>query len=214
MPRDPELIYDVKDNKLMMKRAIKGAFYGVLSILIINYLIFCLEDDSLLSRTEIFQYYSHGSVFNDIVGLWAVSFTPISSLNTINPAWVEDVIIYLAPGLVAGLFIAVNVKSVKWAPVAGLFFIMWGILLPMVFILILPLFGSMVDPTAINSSLISAFSDVYTNFNAFYSGIITLLDNIYLGWCIAGTLEIAGLATVTALPLSLLFGVLNSLFSR
>lgn len=213
MPRDPELIYDVKDNKMMMKRAIKGAFYAVISILIINYLIFCLEDDSLLSRAEIFQYYAHGSVFNDIVGLWAVSFTPITSLEVVAPAWVEDVIIYLAPALVAGLFMAVNVKSVKWAPVAGLFFVMWGILLPMIFVLIFPLF-SIVDPTAINASLISAFSDVYTNFNAFYSGIIGLVDSIFLGWCISGTLELAGIATVISLPLALLFNVLNNLFSR
>ncbi|MHA1340471.1 MAG: hypothetical protein ACTSRZ_09610 [Promethearchaeota archaeon] len=213
MPREPRLIFDVKDNKEMLKKAIKGAFFGVCSILIINYLIFCLEDESLLARTTIFTSYSQGSIYNEVLGLWAVSFTPISSLSVIVPDWFENFYIYLASPIIAGFFIALNVKSVKWALVGGIFFIVWSVLLSMVFILILPWFG-IVDPASINASLISAFSDVYNSFNAFYLSLVSITNSVFLGWSIAGSIELAGVATVIALPLSLLFGVLQALFSK
>jgi len=213
MPKERRLIFDVKDNKEMMKKAIKGAFFAVASILIINYLIFCIEDDSLLARTAIFTPYSQGSIFNEVLGLWAVSFTPISSFSLIVPEWMEDFYIYLAPAIVAGFLISLNVKSVKWALVGGIFFIVWAIVLSMIFILVLPWFG-IVDPASINASLISAYSDVYTSFNGFYLTLINLTNSIFLGWTIAGSIELAGVSTVIALPLALLFNVLQSLFSK
>lgn len=213
MPKERRLIFDVKDNKAEMLKALKGGFLGCTIMLFINYLIYCLEDASLFSRCAIFSYYSHGSVFNDVLGLWAVSFTPISSLSIIAPEWVEDFYIYLAPAMVGGLFIAINTKNPKWSLVSGLFFLMWGILLPLIFAYILPWFG-IVDPTAINSSLISAFPDVYTNFNGVYTFFINTFQSVFLGWCFAGSIEYAGLATAIALPLSLLFGVLKALFSK
>jgi hypothetical protein len=212
MPRERNL-YDIVDAKVMLQKALLGSFLGVLAITFISYLVFCLEDASILSRTGIFTPYSHGNPINEVLGYWAVSFTPITSLETIVPDWTDDFYIYLAPAMVAGLAIALKTKSIKWSLVGGVFFIMWGILLPLVFMFILPIFG-LVDPTSINASLVSGYGDVYGSFNGFYTGIITMFQSVFLGWVIAGTLETAAVVTVVSLPFALIFGVLQKLFSR
>ena len=212
MPKE-RLLFDIEDSKERMGKAIIGSFLAVLSILFIQYLIYCLEDNALLSMTNVFTYYSHGEMSNEILGLWAVSFTPISSLGTIAPEWFNDWILFIAPAMIAGLCIAVKTKSVKWSLVGGLFFILWGILLPMIFVYILPIFG-IVDPTSVNSGLISAYSGVYEGFNPFYLSIINLFQSVFMGWCIAGSIELAGLAVIFAIPFSLIFGILQKLFQK
>ncbi|MHA1871680.1 MAG: hypothetical protein ACTSU2_10035 [Promethearchaeota archaeon] len=207
------LIYNVEDSKEMMGKALVGSFLGVLSILFTAYIIYCFEDKSILTRATIFNYYAQGNSLNEILGLWAVSFTPISSLGTIAPDWIDDWFYYIAPCLVAGLAIAIKTKSVKWSLVGGLYFIVWGTVLPMVFIYILPIFG-LSDPSSINASLISAYSDVYHSFPGVYQGIINLFQSIYLGWCIAGSIEIGLVSLIFSLPLALIFNVLSKLFSK
>ena len=101
----PEQLFAETDVREMWYKSIVAGFIGSCSMVFISYLIYCFTSSSILEWTFIFTAYSNGNVFNEFVGLWTATFTPISGFNSFLPKWLNDWYLYLAPTLVASLIV-------------------------------------------------------------------------------------------------------------
>ncbi len=193
--------YDTKEMREKFTAAIVGGFFAVIVFYIATFLVSCLEDTVYATMTDAYSTYSNGSPLNEVLALWAVAFTPLTELNNIQPAWVDDWLYYLLPCLLSGLIIVVSGKGIKYSLVAGFFFMFWGIILPVIYTLFLPLFFN-VSPTSFNAALATSFApwlyaDTFTNF-------FTNLTSLYLGWSFAGAIQLGGVSFLFAMPFALL----------
>ncbi|GAB4324298.1 MAG: hypothetical protein Kow0069_29840 [Promethearchaeota archaeon] len=213
LPERKRYLDAYEDVRKQFRNAIGGGFLAVLAIFVINYALSFFEDNFISEYVQTFEVYSAGQGVNEVLGFWGMSFTPISALNVLNPTWVDDWIVYLAPPLVAGLVIALATRSLKYCLIGSLWFVVWGMVLPLVFVFVLPLFGSIsffeaVNPMSLNGALISVFQDVLAS-----NGLVVVFKEMtsspYLGWVMAGTLEIGGIVTLFSLPFGAIFSLLK-----
>lgn len=193
--------YDTKEMREKLTTAIIGGFFAVIVFYIATFLVSCLEDTIYATMTDSYTVYSNGNPLNEVLALWAVAFTPISQMNLINSAWIEDWLFYLIPAIIAGLVLVVAGKGIKYTLVAAFFFAFWGFILPVIFTLFLPLFFN-VSPTSFDAALATSFApwlhaDIFTNFFMSFS-------SLYLGWSFAGAVQYAQLALLIAMGPALL----------
>ena len=199
--------YDSKETTEKMRGAIAGAFFAIALFYIVTFLISCIQTNIYGQMIDPYSTYSNGSSFNEVLALWAVAFTPITQLNLIQPNWPNDWLIYLAPCLAGGLILAWAGRGIKYTIIATAFFVFWGFVLPVIYVLLVPLFFN-VSPPSFNAALATGFqttlfSDSFTNF-------FTSWSNLYLGWCFAGAIQLAAFSFLFALP----FALIVDLFKR
>ncbi len=192
--------YDTKDMREKLTSAIVGGLFAIVTLTIMAFLVSCISDTVYATMTEPFSVYSNGSALNEVLSLWAVAVTPFTQLNLIDPTWIADWLYYLLPCAISGVILVAFGKGIKYTLVAGLFFIFWGFLLPVIFTLFLPLFFN-VSPTSFNAALATSFpltlrADPLTN-------IFIDFSSLYLGWSFSGAIQMAAASLVVALPLAL-----------
>jgi hypothetical protein len=204
-----ELLFEETDVRAMWYKSIIAGLVGCLSMVFIAYLIYCFSSKSILSLTTVFSVYSNGNVFNEFVGLWTATFTPISGLNSFVPGWLNDWYLYLAPVVVAALIIGVSVKNLKYSFLGVIFFIFFSILIPLIFLFILPMFN-LLDPSSIDGGLIAAYPSVVSGLWSLPQWVMNISHSVFLGWNVAGGIELG----LFALPFTLVFSIIFSIFAR
>ncbi len=217
MPKE-RLIHDIEDTREKLTKTMRASFFSVLSIFFIAYIISCIDGilylNSPITNSKPFENYSQGLILNEILGVWILAFTPITSFNDITSSWLEALPVFLGPTIFAAIILAIKTKSVKWTVIGGFFFMVWGILFALVFAYILPIFN-LVSITSINGAIITAYGNVYVTFNPIYRWICDgLFSSVFVGWCVAGSIELGLAAMGIALIVSFIFDLFRLLKKR
>jgi len=98
----------------------------------------------------------------------------------------------------AGVFLGLVVKRFKTALLGGVFFVFWGVVLPILFVFVFSIFG-MFDPPLLDAVLYGILHEPLDAWN--YNWLMQIFNNnLFIAWSIAGTLELAIIITVIALP--------------
>lgn len=208
-----EQLYEEVDVRLMWYRAILAGFLATLSMIIISYLIYCFTDDSILTRTYIFTIYSNGNVMNEVIGIWTVTYTPITAFNSLVEDWLDNWYLHFAPTIFASVFIGGMVKNVKYSLLGVFFFFFFSMILPFIFLVFLPVFNVM-DPSSVDGGLISAYPTVIANFTTVSTYFSGLTHCIFLGWTVQGSIELALLATPFTMIFAIIFSIVSKIFSK
>ncbi|MGQ4873794.1 MAG: hypothetical protein ACP6IY_06960 [Promethearchaeia archaeon] len=179
-------------------RAVGGGLIGVLSIVAITYILWgIITTTSILYAGNIFDVMSMGNGFNSLMGVWALSFTPLTSLNAINENWVDSWYYYLMPAILAGLFMGITCKRIGTSILGGIFFIFWGITIPIIFVFVLSTLG-ICDPVIVDSALASLLDEPLKKWN--FDNLLSFFQgNIFLTWSIIGTIELAIIVIIIAI---------------
>ncbi|MHA1732704.1 MAG: hypothetical protein ACTSU5_12235 [Promethearchaeota archaeon] len=214
LPERKRYLEKYEDVRKQWRDAIVGAFIAVILVFVINYVVSYFEDNALTGYIQLMEVYSGGQGINEVLGFWALSFTPISALNQVAPTWMDNWYLYLAPILVAGIVIAISTKSFKYSMIGGIWFILWAIILPLTFVIILPLFSGIsfmetVNPMSVNAMLISIFQDTLAT-NQIVTFFKILTGSPFLGWCFGGALELGAVVILFAIPFGAIFSILKS----
>ena len=204
-----EQLFAETDVREMWYKSIVAGFIGSCSMVFISYLIYCFTSSSILERTFIFTAYSNGNVFNEFVGLWTATFTPISGFNSFLPKWLNDWYLYLAPTLVASLIVGGYVKNIKYSLLGVVFFVFFSILIPFIFLEVLPVFN-LLDPSAIDGGLLSAYPGVVNGLWLIPAWVASITHSIFVGSCTGGALELG----LFMLPFTFVFAIVFSILSR
>lgn len=216
LPERKRYLDAYSDPRKQFGRAIMGGFVAVLAVFFVTYVLGMFSDNLLGDYIHIFGIYSGGSGSNEVVGYWALAYTPISSLNIIEPTWMDDWFTYLGPVMIGGVIIALATRSFKYCLVGGFWFIVWAMLLPALFIVVFPFFGGnaliqeQITPMGLNGAMISIFHDILTgdDFVVFFK---FLTNSPYLGWCMAGALQLGAVALLFSLPFGAIFSLLRTI---
>jgi hypothetical protein len=201
------------DVREMIYKAMTAGFIACISMMFIAYIIYCFEDSSFFTRTLIFTAYSQGNVMNEAIGLWTVAYTPVSAYTSLDADWLDSWYIHLAPTMVASLIIGMQVKNLKFSLLGVFFFIMFAVILPAVFLVLLPVFG-IVDPSSIDAGLISAFPSVVDNWTGAQAVISEGTSSIFFAWCFGGAFELGLIASIFVIPFSVIFAILKAVFGK
>ena len=204
---------DTIDVRQMWYKSIVSGIIASIMLLLFSYFFYAFKLGSFFDRTFIFTYYSQGKPINEIIGLWAVTYTPISSFSVLNPDWIDDWVRYLGPTILSAVIIGGMTKNVRYALLGCFFFGFAGIMFTFTFMSILPLFG-IVDTATIDAGIIAAFPNVIDSFNGFYTWVLRTTNSVYFGWSFAGSLELALFSIIVAVPASIVASILNSLFEK
>jgi hypothetical protein len=207
-----ELFAEV-DVREMWYKSILAGFLACSSMVFIAYIVYAFNGDSFFNRTNIFSAYSNGNVVNEFVSLWAVTFTPVSSFRYLDPEWLDSWYIHLAPTIFAALLIGMQVRNLKYSFLALIFFVMFAVLIPMAYLIIFPVF-ELVDPSAVDAGLISAFPAVTRNWSGYLTTIAEGTSSIFFAWCVGGAFELALVAVIFIIPFSIIFTVLHMVFGK
>ena len=194
-------------------KAISAGFIASIFMVIVGYLLYCFTDDTILSRTAIFTAYSNGNVFNEVMGMYTVTYTPITALEGIVPDWSDDWYLHLMPTLFAAVLMGGIVKKTKYVILSAGFFIFFGIILPFAYLTILPVFD-LLDPSSVDGSLLSAYPTVIESLWLVPRWIADNTHSVFVGWCVGGAIELGLFAMVFAIVLGWVFGILSRLFTR
>ena len=201
------------DVRNMWYRAIAGGIVASIMLLFFNYFFYAFGAGSFFDQTFLLTYYSQGKPINEVIGLWAVTYTPLSSFSILDPKWVDDWFSYLGPTMLSAVIIGGFTKNVRYSILGCFFFGLSGIMLAFTFMSVLPFFGVM-DPTTIDAGLIATFPNVIENFNQFYSWVYLNSNSVYFGWSVAGSIELSMFAILVAVPSSIVANIINSLFEK
>jgi len=181
-------------------RAAGGGLLGVLSVVALTYILWgIITDNSILYAGSMIDMLSMGNGFNALMGVWALAFTPLTSLNSINKFWMDNFIYTLIPVLVAGVTIGITTKRIATAILGGIFFIFWGIIIPVLFVYVFSVFG-VCDPAIVDSILVGILNKPLDNWN--YDWLFPLFgNNIFIAWSVAGSIELGLIAIIIAIPI-------------
>ncbi len=213
LPDRKRYLEKYEDVRKQWRDAILGAFIAVFTIFVITYAFSYFSDNVISQYINLMEIYSAGQGVNEVMGFWALSYTPVSALNIVSPEWMDEWYMFLAPALVAGLIISVFTKSLKYSLVGGLWFVIFAMILPLFFVIMVPLFGSWfsfetINPMSLNAMLLSIFQDVLAE-NAMVAFFNMTLNSPFLGWCMAGALELGGVVILFSIPFSAIFTILK-----
>jgi len=176
-----------------MLRAVGGGLMGVLAQIALTYILWGIAtDESILYAGFIIDVSSMGNPFNALAGVWALSFTPLTVIDKIMLNWTDLWLYIFIPILVAGVIVGITGKRLFTCLIGGLFFIFWGIMIPLIMTYMLSIFGIM-DPAIIDGFLFPLLNEPMSNWN--YGWLYNLFNNIFVSWSIAGTLEIGLIVT-------------------
>jgi len=190
-------------------RAAGGGLIGILVIVALTYIMWgILTDESILYAGAMIDTLSMGNAFNSLLGVWALAFTPLTSIGHIITNWGEIWYYTIIPILIAGLIIGLTTKRFSTAILGGIFFMFWGIVLPIMFVYIFSVF-SIFDPTLLDSLLVGMLNGPLDQWN--YEWLLPIFNNnIFLTWTAAGALEygliVTGIAIIISLPIQLIKG--------
>ncbi len=201
------------DIRNMWYRAIAGGIIASIMLLFFNYFFYAFGAGSFFDNTYLLTYYSQGKPINEVIGLWAVAYSPLSSFAVLNPKWVDDWFSYLGPTMLSAVIIGGFTKNVRYSILGCFFFGLSGIMLAFTFMSVFPFFGVM-DPTTIDAGLIATFPNVIENFNEFYTWIYLTANSVYFGWSVAGSIELGLFAILVAVPSSIVANIISSLFEK
>ena len=203
-PKKPTSFQRYEEPKKMMINAIGGSFLAVLSLVFFNYIFWGFSDENLINKAVMLDNLSLGNPFNAVMGIWALSFTPFTALAVLAPAWFTEWYWFMIPLIVAGLIMAISTKRIGYTLISGVFFIFWAIVLPLIFVLVLPLFG-VGDPIVVDLALTGILDDAISNWTPLHYWINSIFNNVFLTWCFFGAIELGLFVILVALPFALLF---------
>ncbi len=205
-----EQLFAETDVREMWYKSIVAGFIGSCSMVFISYLIYCFTSSSILERTFIFTAYSNGNVFNEFVGLWTATFTPISGFNSFLPKWLNDWYLYLAPTLVASLIVGGYVKNIKYSLLGVVFFVFFSILIPFIFLEV----TTCVQPVGFQALLMEvSYPRIRGLLMVLWlipAWVASITHSIFVGWCTGGALELG----LFMLPFTFVFAIVFSILSR
>jgi hypothetical protein len=193
-------LVDLPEPSEAIMRAVGSGFLGVLAVVCWTYVLWGIaQDDNILHAGAMIDQLSMGNPFNALLGVWSLSFTPLTSINYIIPNWGDIFYYTLIPLLIAGILIGVITKRLKLAILGGLFFIFWGIVLPVLSVFILPIIG-LFDPTLVDSVLIGILAGPLSEWN--YDWLMPIFgNNLFVSWSAAGAIEVGLVVMIIALPI-------------
>ena len=196
------------DPSQQILRAAGGGLLGVFTVVALTYVLWgIITEESLLYAGAMIDTLSMGDGFNSLLGVWALSFSPLTSLNDLYPNWMDIWYYILIPIIIAGLVMALITKRISTSILGGVFFIFWGITLPILFVYVLPVFG-IGDPPLINSILYGILNETIENW--LYGGLFDLTgENLFLSWIIAGTIEYSIIVILVSLPFSAIIQIIS-----
>ncbi len=194
-------------------RAVGGGFLGVLSVVALTYALWgFITEDSIMVVGAMFDVLSMGKGFNAFLGVWALAFTPLTSLEVLDPNWTDNLLLALLPILFAGVIIGTTTRRIGTAILGGVFFVFWGVVLPILFVYVFSIFG-VSDPALLDAILISLFEEPLKNW-PFDLLMYIFNDNIFISWSVAGTLEMSLIVTIVALPFAGIIQLLGKIFKK
>ncbi len=208
-PKKPKSYKRYDEPRKLMISAVGGGFLAVLSIVFLTYIFWHLTGESLIHMSEMLDNLSKGNTINAVLGIWALSFTPFTSLGVLAPNWVNDWYFFIIPVIVSGLIIALSTKKIAYTLVTGFFFIFWAIVMPLIFFFIFPLFG-LCDPVIVDAVLAAILEDAIASWTPVHLWLNSILNSVFLTWCISGAIEIGLLSMLMSLPFALLFHFIKS----
>jgi len=188
-------------------RAAGSGLLGVLAVTAITYVFWgILTSDSILYAGAMIDFLSMGNTVNGMMGVWALSFTPLTSISVIMPNWADIWYWTLIPLLLSGLLMALLCKRIKIALLGGVFFIFWGFVIPVLGVFILGVFG-IADPVILDSALLGILGEPMSSWN--YGWIMPFFNNnIFISWSGAGAIELGlivmGFAVLFSAPIQAL----------
>jgi len=190
-------------------RAAGSGLLGVLAVTAVTYVFWgILTSDSILYAGTMIDFLSMGNMVNGMMGVWALSFTPLTSISVIIPNWTDIWYWTLVPLLLSGLLMALLCKRIKIGLLGGVFFIFWGFVIPMFGVFILGVFG-ITDPVILDSALSGILGEPMSSWN--YDWLMPFFsNNIFISWSAAGAIE-AGLIVT---GITVLFTALIQLVSK
>ena len=189
-------------------RAVGGGFLGVLAIVVWTYVLWGISsDNNIIYAGVMIDQMSMGNPFNAMIGVWALSFTPLTSINEIIPNWGDVWYYTFIPLLIAGLLVATFTKRIKLALLGGLFFAFWGIVLPVLSVYILAVIG-LFDPAIVDGILIGILAQPLEKAWLAPNLMAIFGNNLFIGWSAAGAIEATLIVTligvILAAPIQLL----------
>ncbi len=210
--KKPKLSRIIEPRKKLV-RAVGGGLLGVLSVVALTYAMWgFITEDSIMTVGVMFDVLSMGNSFNAFLGVWAISFTPLTSLYYLKPNWMDNLLMTLIPIAFAGFTIGITTRRIGTAILGGIFFVFWGIVLPILFVYIFSVFG-LSDPALLDAILMSLLEEPLKKWN--YDMFLHIFNNnIFISWCAAGTLEMSLLITVIAIPVAGIIQLLGKIFKR
>jgi hypothetical protein len=179
-------------------RAAGGGLAGVLSLVALTYILWgIMTDDSILYAGRMFDILSMGNGFNSFLGIWALAFTPFTSMGDVLIDWQDNLLYVMVPLLFSGLTIGITTKRLSTAILGGIFFVFWGFVIPILFVYIFSIFG-VFDPVIVDAILGGILEKPLNNWN--YGWIMSIFNNIYISWSGAGAIELGIMVTIISLP--------------
>lgn len=196
--KKPKSFKSIVEPREQVVRAVGGGLAGVLAIVALNYILWGINtSDSIIYAGFMIDTLSMGNMFNSMLGVWALSFTPLTSLSSMMSNWMDSWYYIFIPIIFAGIVVGISTKRVGNAVLGGVFFIFWGIVLPILFVFIFSVMG-LTDPPLLEAVLTGILYEPLSQWN--YDFLLDLLGgNIFLSWTIAGTLEIGIIVIVIAI---------------
>ncbi|MFO8019318.1 MAG: hypothetical protein R6U96_11825 [Promethearchaeia archaeon] len=197
-PKSMKRLMSIPEPREQALRAAGGGLAGVLSVVALTYILWgIMEDESILYAGFMLDTLSMGNGFNAFLGMWALSFTPFTSIGAILVNWQDNLLYVMIPILFSGCVIGITTKRLTTAILGGIFFIFWGFVLPILFVYLFSIFG-VFDPVIVNATLAGILENPLNSWN--YDWLLGIFNNLYITWSAAGALELGVLATVIALP--------------
>ena len=183
-------------------RAAGGGLLGVFAVVCWTYVLWGIfSDQNILYAGAMFDQLSMGNPWNAMLGVWALSFTPLTSLHVIFPNWLDVFYVILIPLLIAGLLIALITKRIKLSILGSLFFMFWGIVLPVLSVYVLPIIG-IFDPALVDGELIGILAQPMNSAWLAPKLMPIFGNNLFISWSAAGTIEATLIVMLLALVLS------------
>ncbi|MFW6310759.1 MAG: hypothetical protein ACOC1K_00825 [Nanoarchaeota archaeon] len=199
-PKSMKKLMNIPEPREQIIRAAGGGFAGVLSMVALTYILWgIMTDDSILYAGFMLDTLSMGNGFNSFLGIWALSFTPFTSIGDILINWQDNLLYVMIPLIFSGLVIGITTKRLTTAILGGIFFIFWGFVLPILFVYLFSIFG-VFDPVIVDAILGGILEQPLNSWN--YDWLLSLFNNLYISWSAAGALEIGIVVTVIALPIA------------
>lgn len=195
------------EPKENMLRAVGGGLLGVLAQVALTYILWGIAtDESILYLGYMIDFTTAGNPLNALAGIWALSFSPITTFGIIIKNWGEVWYYLFIPIIVAGVAVGTTGKRILTTIFGVLFFIFWGMVIPILMVFVFSIFG-LFDPVLIDSFLLPILNEPM---NAWaYGWIYDLSGNLFLSWTVAGTLEIGLFITIIALPIGALIQLIK-----
>ena len=113
--------------------------------------------------------------------------------------WAEIWYYIFIPIIVAGVVVGITSKRLFTGLLGGLFFIFWGIVIPLLMVTVFSVFG-LFEPALIDAILIPIVQEPMSSWN--YDIFFDLTNSYFLSWIFAGVIEMGGVVMLFSLIIS------------